>query len=153
MGLLLQQIANGLIIGSTYAVVALGFSLAFTVLRVINFAHPDIFMVGMFAGLVFALPGPWGLSCVGRRHVRGGGGRVGAGTDRHLAVARPRRADDLIGTLGVAIMLENGDGADRWPRPGRLPQSRAAPIRRYRPGDIDPSPDVNFAICLILLAL
>ena len=61
MTLLLQQIANGLVIGSTYAVVALGFSLAFTVLRVINFAHPDIFMVGMFAGLVFGVPGPWGF--------------------------------------------------------------------------------------------
>src|SRR5271167_672735 len=51
MDLFLQQIANGLVIGSTYAVVAIGFSLAFTVLRVINFAHPDTFMVGMFAGL------------------------------------------------------------------------------------------------------
>ena len=47
MELLLQQLANGLVIGSTYAVVAIGFALAFTVLRVINFAHPDIFMVGM----------------------------------------------------------------------------------------------------------
>src|SRR5438105_15654664 len=55
MELLLQQLANGLVIGSTYAVVAIGFALAFTVLRVINFAHPDIFMVGMFAGL---LPAP-----------------------------------------------------------------------------------------------
>ena len=53
MDLFLQQLANGLIIGSTYAVVALGFALAFTVLRVINFAHPEIFMVGMFAGLVW----------------------------------------------------------------------------------------------------
>ena len=50
MDLFLQQLANGLIIGSTYAVVALGFALAFTVLRVINFAHPEIVMVGMFAG-------------------------------------------------------------------------------------------------------
>jgi branched-chain amino acid transport system permease protein len=46
MDLFLQQLANGLVIGSTYAVVAIGFALAFTVLRVINFAHPDIFMVG-----------------------------------------------------------------------------------------------------------
>ena len=51
MDLFLQQILNGLVIGSTYAVVAVGFSLVFTVLRVINFAHPDVFMLGMFAGL------------------------------------------------------------------------------------------------------
>src|ERR1043166_7300989 len=61
--LFLQQLANGLVIGSTYAVVAIGFALAFTVLRVINFAHPDIFMVGMFAGL---LPGAqWPGGAVG----------------------------------------------------------------------------------------
>src|SRR5271167_315250 len=58
MDLFLQQIANGLVIGSTYAVVAIGFALAFTVLRVINFAHPDIFMVGMFAGLLPAAQWP-----------------------------------------------------------------------------------------------
>ena len=58
MELLLQQLANGLVIGSTYAVVAIGFALAFTVLRVINFAHPDIFMVGMFAGLLPATQWP-----------------------------------------------------------------------------------------------
>ena len=58
MDLFLQQLANGLVIGSTYAVVAIGFALAFTVLRVINFAHPDIFMVGMFAGLVAAFEWP-----------------------------------------------------------------------------------------------
>src|SRR5271169_4678213 len=58
MDLFLQQIANGLVIGSTYAVVAIGFSLAFTVLRVINFAHPDIFMVGMFGGLASAVQFP-----------------------------------------------------------------------------------------------
>ena len=55
MMLFLQQVLNGLIIGSTYAVVAVGFSMVFTVLRVINFAHPDIFMLGMFAGLYAAL--------------------------------------------------------------------------------------------------
>ena len=60
MDLFLQQLANGLIIGSTYAVVALGFALAFTVLRVINFAHPEIFMVGMFAGLVAGAQFPAG---------------------------------------------------------------------------------------------
>ena len=52
MELFLQQLLNGLVIGSTYAVVAIGFALVFTVLRVINFAHPEIFMCGMFSGLL-----------------------------------------------------------------------------------------------------
>src|SRR3954470_2073705 len=109
MDLFLQQIANGLVIGSTYAVVALGFALAFTVLRVINFAHPDIFMVGMFTGLIFAFPGPWGFVvalCTGAL----GAAAVGYALER--TVLAPLRGRDvlmtLIGTLGVAIMLENG---------------------------------------------
>jgi len=46
--LLLQQIANGLVVGSTYAVVAIGFALVFTVMRVVNLAHPDIMMLATF---------------------------------------------------------------------------------------------------------
>jgi branched-chain amino acid transport system permease protein len=48
MELFLQQVLNGLMIGSTYAVVALGFSLVFSVMRVVNMAHPEFFMVGAF---------------------------------------------------------------------------------------------------------
>ncbi len=51
MELFLQQCANGLIVGSTYAVVAIGFSLVFTVMRVVNMAHPDIVMIAMFVAL------------------------------------------------------------------------------------------------------
>src|SRR5882724_6146212 len=46
--LFLQQVLNGLMIGSTYAVVALGFSLVFSVMRVVNMAHPEFFMAGAF---------------------------------------------------------------------------------------------------------
>src|SRR5688572_4424173 len=44
MELFFQQVLNGLMIGSTYAVVALGFSLVFSVMRVVNMAHPEFFM-------------------------------------------------------------------------------------------------------------
>src|SRR3954451_18728190 len=48
----LQQLVNGLMIGSTYAVVALGFGLIFSVMRVVNLAHPEIFMVGAYVAFV-----------------------------------------------------------------------------------------------------
>jgi branched-chain amino acid transport system permease protein len=48
MDLFLQQVLNGLMIGSTYAIVALGFSLVFSVMRVVNMAHPEFFMAGAF---------------------------------------------------------------------------------------------------------
>src|SRR4051812_17395439 len=52
--LFLQQIVNGLIIGSTYAIVALGFALVFSVMGVVNMTHPDVFMIAMFIGLLAA---------------------------------------------------------------------------------------------------
>ena len=110
MELLLQQLANGLVIGSTYAVVAIGFALAFTVLRVINFAHPDIFMVGMFAGLLPATQ--WPALGFGIALLAGAIGACLVGFALERTVIAPLRGRDvlmtLIGTLGVAIALQNG---------------------------------------------
>lgn len=50
----LQQIANGLALGSVYALFALGFTLIFGVLEIISLAHGAVFMVGAFAGLTAA---------------------------------------------------------------------------------------------------
>ncbi len=49
--MLLQQLVNGLMLGSTYALVAIGYSLIFGVLRLLHLAHGEVFMVGAFAGL------------------------------------------------------------------------------------------------------
>ena len=49
---MIQQILNGLIIGSMYALVAIGFTLVLGVLDRLNFAHTEIFMFGGFVGLV-----------------------------------------------------------------------------------------------------
>jgi branched-chain amino acid transport system permease protein len=51
----IQQLINGLSLGATYALVALGYTMVYGVLRFINFAHGDIFMLGAFTGL-FAAP-------------------------------------------------------------------------------------------------
>ena len=47
--MLLQQLTNGLMLGGTYALVAIGYSLVFGVLRLIHLAHGEVFMIGMFA--------------------------------------------------------------------------------------------------------
>ena len=46
----LQQIINGISLGAIYALIALGYTLVFGVLRFINFAHSDVFMVGAYIG-------------------------------------------------------------------------------------------------------
>ena len=52
---LLQQIVNGISLGSIYALIALGYTMIYGVLRFINFAHGDIFMVGAFSGYYAAI--------------------------------------------------------------------------------------------------
>lgn len=68
----LQQLINGLSQGSIYALVALGYTMVYGVLRFINFAHGDVFMIGAYMGLYFhrwlepvfgKVPGPLG-ACV-----------------------------------------------------------------------------------------
>ena len=46
----LQQLINGLSLGAIYALIALGYTMVYGVLRFINFAHSDVFMVGSFIG-------------------------------------------------------------------------------------------------------
>lgn len=64
---LLQQLANGVVLGATYGLIALGYTMVYGIIQLINFAHGEIFMVGAFAGLaayVYGLPpsaqdNPW----------------------------------------------------------------------------------------------
>jgi branched-chain amino acid transport system permease protein len=53
--MLAQQLANGVMLGSTYALVAIGYTLIFGVLRLLHLAHGEVFMVGAFAGLQVVL--------------------------------------------------------------------------------------------------
>lgn len=59
MTTLLQQIANGLIVGATIGLIAIGYTMVYGIIQLINFAHGEIFMVGSFGGLAvyrFILP-------------------------------------------------------------------------------------------------
>src|SRR4030095_7821376 len=49
MDTLLQQVINGISLGAIYALIALGYTMVYGVLRLINFAHGDVYMLGAFA--------------------------------------------------------------------------------------------------------
>ncbi|HHW39345.1 MAG TPA: branched-chain amino acid ABC transporter permease [Bacillales bacterium] len=55
-----QQIVNGISLGSIYALIALGYTMVYGIIKLINFAHGDVFMVGSFIGF-YAIVG-WGLA-------------------------------------------------------------------------------------------
>src|SRR6267378_3980460 len=61
METLVQQVINGLVLGSLYALIALGYTMVYGVLNLINFAHGDVLMVGALAALsaVGVLHGVW----------------------------------------------------------------------------------------------
>src|SRR6476660_5855833 len=50
----LQQLVNGITWGSVYALIALGYTMVYGILRLINFAHGDVYMLGAFFGLYTA---------------------------------------------------------------------------------------------------
>ena len=47
---ILQQIVNGISLGSIYALIALGYTMVYGIVKLINFAHGDVFMIGSFVG-------------------------------------------------------------------------------------------------------
>jgi branched-chain amino acid transport system permease protein len=51
----IQQLFNGLSLGSIYALIALGYTMIYGILRFINFAHGDVFMIGAFSGYYLAI--------------------------------------------------------------------------------------------------
>ena len=62
-----QQLANGLILGAMYGLIAIGYTMVYGIVQLINFAHGEIFMIGGFGALTVYLDAP----------------------RRHLALARP----------------------------------------------------------------
>ncbi|MGA1845963.1 branched-chain amino acid ABC transporter permease [Deferribacter abyssi] len=52
--IIIKQLLNGLTVGSVYALIALGYTMVYGIIKLINFAHGDIYMVGAFLGLIAA---------------------------------------------------------------------------------------------------
>lgn len=105
---LLQQIVNGLSLGSIYALVAIGFSITYSILRLINFAHGDILMVACYAAFFFLASSSFSLpiAIVGSMIIAG---LLGILVER--VAYRPLRAASeeamLITSIAVSILLQN----------------------------------------------
>ena len=104
----MQQMINGFSLGSMYALIAIGYTMVYGVLRLINFAHGDIMMVGAFLGFfgVAVLGLPFGaaalLSIIGSAF-------LGIMTDK-IAYKPLRQAPKislLITAIGISFFLEN----------------------------------------------
>ncbi len=132
--LLPQQLINGLTIGAVYALIALGYTMVYGVLQLINFAHGDLFMLGAMIG-VFVLtalavtePLPLGLGLallvgifiVSMALVAGLGVAIERVAYRPLRTAG--RLSPLISALGVSVFLENATMNVVGPAPRFFPE-------------------------------
>lgn len=114
----LQQLVNGLAQGGIYALIALGYTMVYGVLRFINFAHGDIFMLGAFVGYYL---GPLALRLSGAQPSYGVAALtlgaamlicalIGIVIERfcYRPLRQRPRIIVLITAIGVSLLLENG---------------------------------------------
>lgn len=116
MSLFVEQLVNGLTVGSVYALVALGYTMVYGVMRLINFAHGELFMLGAYLGFTLlvstALGGalPLGAALVVLILVVMGAAAVLGLAVEGVAYRPLRRANRLtavVSALGVSIFLQN----------------------------------------------
>ncbi len=126
---LLQHLVNGLSVGTIYALIALGYTMVYGVLKLINFAHGDVYMVGAYAGFYLAelllpggrLPGDGAASAMLRALVVSAGAMAICGLLGYLIerlAYRPLRGrariTSLITAIGVSFLLEYGFQLQPW---------------------------------------
>ena len=113
-----QELVNGLTLGSVYALIALGYSMVYGILKLLNFAHGEVYMIGAFIGYgVLTVSGgaerirsfPIGCcssSCSSRRCWRG---LLGVVIERfaYRPLRNAPRIAPLITALGVSFFLQN----------------------------------------------
>ena len=118
MQFFIQLSLDGLTIGSVYALVALGYTLIYGVLKLLNFAHGDVFMVGSFIGygVLQALGGPsnpvvpvWLLLVLITAAAMAGCAVLGVVIERfaYRPLRNAPRIAPLISALGVSFFLAN----------------------------------------------
>ncbi len=118
MAQFVQQLVNGLSLGAIYALIALGYTMVYGILRLINFAHGDVYMVGAFVGyylgrMLNAGSSSSSPSVLNFFLVLGGSMAACAllGFILERAAYRPlRRAprlNALITAIGISLLLEN----------------------------------------------
>lgn len=106
--LIAQSLINGVILGTLYLMMSIGFTLVFGVMRIVNFSHGEFYMTGAFMALIgvtwLDLPYALTLALTVAFAIL-----LGALAER--IVFRPFRSDELSGmiaSLGLAMILQNG---------------------------------------------
>lgn len=105
---LLQNFVNGLSLGALYALIAIGYTMVYGILRLINFAHGDIFMMAVYFTFFFVTLAqlPWYLAAA---LAIAGAALLGVAVDRvaYKPIRNAPRISALITAIGVSFFLES----------------------------------------------
>jgi branched-chain amino acid transport system permease protein len=118
MKLIIEQLLNGLTIGSFYALIALGYSMVYGVMKLINFAHGDLFALGSYLGYTLLVMGTayvtstlgiWGGMIAAILVAAIGTGVMGLLVERiaYRPIYPTGRLPAVVSALGVSIFLQN----------------------------------------------
>ena len=117
LGVFFQQLVNGLSAGSIYALIALGYTMVYGVLGLINFAHSEVFMMSAFAGFYCAnwlgyrqgLPFPIAAAFAVLVFAMVAAALLGVTIERlaYRPVRNAPRLTPLITAIGVSLLLQN----------------------------------------------
>ena len=146
MRIFLEQMINGLTIGSFYALIALGYSMVYGVMKLINFAHGDLFALGSYLGFSLLV---WGSAYVTSRVGLAGGmiaamliaaigiGMAGIIVERiaYRPIYPAGRLPAVVSALGVSIFLQNAIMVVWGPRYQAYPVN-VVPTVRFEIGGI-----------------
>ncbi len=157
----LQQLINGLALGSILALIALGYTMVYGILRFINFAHGDIFMLGAFAGFYLApkvatvLPTPsiWsGLAVMGISMAICAVVGIVIEKLAYRPLRRSPKLTVLITAIGVSLFLEYTGQFAFGAAPKSFPQILPVyPITKLGGLSLNSNQIIVFAVTLILL--
>jgi len=160
----LQQLVNGLALGSILALIALGYTMVYGILRFINFAHGDVFMLGAFAGFYLApkigllvpLPSVAGALAV-LLIVMAICAVLGVVIERlaYRPLRRQPKLTMLITAIGVSLFLENAGQFVFGAAPKKFPQILPAyPLPKFGGLSFNSNQIVVIAVTgLLLVAL
>ncbi len=135
--MIVQQLVNGLTLGSLYALIALGYTMVYGVLLMINFAHSEIFMVGSFVSLLIFLklaaimPG-WQAFLLGILIAFAFCGLLAIGVERlaYRPLRKAARLTPLISAIGVSLLMQNA--VFLWISDQSMAYPQAFEIRHYQ---------------------
>ena len=119
MGFFLQQVVNGLTLGSVYALIALGYTMVYGIIQLINFAHGEFFATGGYMGVIilsflasngFLDANPWTGLFVSLLFSMAYCALLATGVEQvaYRPMRKSTRLSALLTALGVSIFLQNG---------------------------------------------